>query len=161
MEFLCWVHRPFGASPHVIKASKRLDFEAMTLFLFLFMYVRRQVLLYKQRVCACLCISEREPSSAVCGTGEKEKKKKVRFFSLIQDTYKEINQGFLYKGFWVLQSRRVEVFKKHLTTLLVSLGSSFFVVRLYLFLESDFLIYCELKFGYKLEYCNLYFIIVD
>ena len=61
----------------------------------------------------------------------------------------------------MLQSHRVEVFKGHLTTLLVSLGSSFFVVRLYLFLESDFSIYCKLKFGHKLEYCNLYFIIVD
>jgi hypothetical protein len=60
----------------------------------------------------------------------------------------------------VLQPQRVEVFKGHLTTLLVSLGSSFFVVRLYLFLESDFSIYCEL-FGHKLEYYNLYFIIVD
>jgi hypothetical protein len=29
----------------------------------------------------------------------------------------------------VLQLQRVEVFKEHLTTLLVSLGSSFFVVR--------------------------------
>ena len=40
----------------------------------------------------------------------------------------------------------------------------FFLVRLYLFLESylcNFPIYCELKFGHKLEYCNLYFIIVD
>jgi hypothetical protein len=64
----------------------------------------------------------------------------------------------------VLQPRRVEVFKEYLTMLLVSLGSSFFVVRLYLFLESylcDFPIYCELKFGHKLEYCNLYFIIMD
>jgi hypothetical protein len=61
----------------------------------------------------------------------------------------------------VLQPRRVEVFKEHLTTLLVSLGSPFFVVRWYLFLESDFSIYCELKFGHKLEYGNLYFIIVD
>ena len=64
----------------------------------------------------------------------------------------------------MLQPQRVEVFKKHLTTLLVSLSSSFFfffVVRLYLFLENDFSIYCELKFGHKLEYCNLYFIIVD
>jgi hypothetical protein len=61
----------------------------------------------------------------------------------------------------VLQPQRVEVFKGHLTMLLVSLGSSFFVVRLYLFLESDFSIYCELKFGHKLEYCNLYFIIVN
>jgi hypothetical protein len=61
----------------------------------------------------------------------------------------------------VLQPRRVEVFKEHLTMLLVSLGSNFFVVRLYLFLESDFSIYCELKFGHKLEYFNLYFIIVD
>jgi hypothetical protein len=34
----------------------------------------------------------------VWGTGEKEKKKKkkkVRFFSLVQDTHKEINWGFL------------------------------------------------------------------
>jgi hypothetical protein len=66
----------------------------------------------------------------------------------------------------VLQPRKVEVFKEHLTALLVSLGSSFFffVVRLYLFLESylyDFPIYCELKFRYKLQYCNFYFIIVD
>jgi hypothetical protein len=61
----------------------------------------------------------------------------------------------------VLQPQRVEVFKGHLTMLLVSLGSSFFVVRLYLFLESDFSIYCELKFRHKLEYYNLYFIIVD
>jgi hypothetical protein len=63
----------------------------------------------------------------------------------------------------VLQPWRVEVFKEHLTTLLVSLGSSFFffMVRWYLFLESDFSIYCELKFRHKLEYCNLYFIIVD
>ena len=61
----------------------------------------------------------------------------------------------------MLQPQRVEVFKGHLTTLLVSLGSRFFVVRLYLFLESDFSIYCELKFGQKLECCNLYFIIVD
>jgi hypothetical protein len=61
----------------------------------------------------------------------------------------------------VLQPQRVEVFKGHLTTLLVSLGSSFFVVRLYLFLESDFSIYCELKFEHKVEYYNLYFIIVD
>ncbi len=61
----------------------------------------------------------------------------------------------------MLQPQRVEVFKEHLTMLLVSLGSSFFVVRLYLFLESDFSIYCELKFRHKLEYCNLYFIIVD
>ena len=64
----------------------------------------------------------------------------------------------------MLQPWRVEVFKEHLTALLVSLGFSFFVVRLYLFLESylcDFPIYCELKFGHKLEYCNLYFIIVD
>jgi hypothetical protein len=30
----------------------------------------------------------------MCGTGEKEKKK-VRFFSLVQDTHKEINWGFL------------------------------------------------------------------
>jgi hypothetical protein len=64
----------------------------------------------------------------------------------------------------VLQSRRVEVFKEHLTALLISLGFSFFVLRLYLFLGSylcDFPIYCEHKFGHKLEYCNLYFIIVD
>ena len=61
----------------------------------------------------------------------------------------------------MLQPQRVEVFKGHFTTLLVSLGSSFFVVKLYLFLESDFSIYCELKFRHKLEYCNLYFIIVD
>ena len=64
----------------------------------------------------------------------------------------------------MLQPWRVEVFKEHLTALLVSLGFSFFVVRLYLFLESylcDFPIYYELKFGHKLEYCNLYFIIVD
>jgi hypothetical protein len=61
----------------------------------------------------------------------------------------------------VLQPQRVEVFKEHLTTLLVSLGFSFFMVRWYLFLESDFSIYYELKFGHKLEYCNLYFIIVD
>jgi hypothetical protein len=67
----------------------------------------------------------------------------------------------------VLQSRKFEVFKEHLTALLVSLGSRFFfffVVRLYLFLESylcDFPIYCELKFRHKLEYFNLYFIIVD
>ena len=61
----------------------------------------------------------------------------------------------------MLQPRRVKVFKEHLTMLLVSLGFSFFVVRWYLFLESDFSIYCELKFGHKLEYCNLYFIIVD
>jgi hypothetical protein len=61
----------------------------------------------------------------------------------------------------VLQPQRVEVFKGHLSMLLISLGSSFFMVRLYLFLESDFSIYCELKFGHKLEYCNLYFIIVD
>ena len=60
----------------------------------------------------------------------------------------------------MLQPQRVEIFKEHLT-LLVSLGSSFFVVRLYLFLKSDFSIYCELKFGHKLEYCNLYFIIMD
>ena len=40
-------------------------------------------------------------------------------------------------------------------------GFQFFVVGWYLFLESDFSIYCELKFGHKLEYCNLYFIIVD
>ena len=59
------------------------------------------------------------------------------------------------------QSQRVEIFKEHLTMLLVSLDSSFFVMRLYLFLESDFSIYCELKFGQKLECCNLYFIIVD
>jgi hypothetical protein len=37
----------------------------------------------------------------------------------------------------VLQPQRVKVFNEYLTTLLVSLGSSFFVVRLYLFLESD------------------------
>ena len=61
----------------------------------------------------------------------------------------------------MLQPQRVEVFKGHLTMLLVSLGFGFFVVRWYLFLESDFSIYCELKFGHKLEYCNLYFIIVD
>ena len=61
----------------------------------------------------------------------------------------------------MLQSRRVEVFKEHLTMLLVSLGSSFFVVRLYLFLQSDFSIYCELTFRHKLKYCILYFIIVD
>ena len=61
----------------------------------------------------------------------------------------------------MLQPQRVEVFKGHLTALLVSLDSSFFVVRLYLFIESDFSIYCELKFGHKHEYCNLYFIIVD
>ena len=66
----------------------------------------------------------------------------------------------------MLQPRRVEVFKEYLIALLVSLGSGFFffLVRLYLFLESylfDFPIYCELKFGHKLEYCNLYFIIVD
>ena len=64
----------------------------------------------------------------------------------------------------MLQPRRVEVFKEHLTALLVSLSSSFFVVRLYLFLESylcDFPIYCEFNFRHKLEYCNLYFIIVD
>ena len=61
----------------------------------------------------------------------------------------------------MLQPQRIEVFKGRLTTLLVSLGFSFFVVRLYLFLESDFLIYCELKFEHKLECCNLYFIIVD
>jgi hypothetical protein len=64
----------------------------------------------------------------------------------------------------VLQPRRVEVLKEHLIVLLVSLDFSFFVVRLYLFLESylcDFLIYCEFNFWHKLEYCNLYFIIVD
>jgi hypothetical protein len=69
------------------------------------------------------------------------------------------------RDFWVLQPRRVEVFKEYLIALLVSLGSGFFfLVRLYLFLESylcDFPIYCKLKFGHKLEYCNLYFIIVD
>jgi hypothetical protein len=46
----------------------------------------------------------------------------------------------------------------------VSLGSSYFVMRLYLFLESyfcDFSIYCELKFGHKLEYYKIYFNIVD
>ena len=64
----------------------------------------------------------------------------------------------------MLQPQRVEVFKEHFTTLLVSLGFSFFMVRWYLFLESylcDFPINCELKFRHKLEYCNLYFIIVD
>ena len=64
-------------------------------------------------------ISEKESkSSALCGTGEKEK----TWFN----THKEINWGFFYEGFWVLQPQRVEVFKGHLTTLLVSLGSSFF-----------------------------------
>ena len=46
----------------------------------------------------------------------------------------------------------------------VSLGSSYFVMRLYLFLGSyfcDFSIYCELKFGHKLEYYKIYFTIVD
>ena len=66
----------------------------------------------------------------------------------------------------MLQPRRVEVFKEYLIALLVSLGSGFFffLVRMYLFLESylcDFPIYCELKFRHKLEFCNLYFIIVD
>ena len=46
----------------------------------------------------------------------------------------------------------------------VSLGSSYFVMRLYLFLKSnfcDFSIYCELKFGHRLEYYKIYFIIAD
>ena len=38
-------------------------------------------------------LEKESKSSALCGTSEKEKK--VRFFSLVQDTHKEINWGFL------------------------------------------------------------------
>ena len=40
----------------------------------------------------------------------------------------------------MLQPHRIEVFKEHLTALLVSLGSFYFVVRLYLFLKVIFVI---------------------
>jgi hypothetical protein len=66
---------------------------------------------------------KREQSSALYDIGEKEKNR--FFFSLVQDTHKEINWEFVQEGFWVLQLQRVEVFKEHFTTLLVSLGSSF------------------------------------
>jgi hypothetical protein len=52
------------------------------------------VLLFKQCVCVCEIIERK--SSLLCGTSEKRRRKKrVRFFSLVQDTHKEINWGFL------------------------------------------------------------------
>jgi hypothetical protein len=55
--------------------------------------VRRQGLLFKQRVCVlCFCISERKIAVHCAAL---VRKKKVRVFSLVQDTHKEINWGFL------------------------------------------------------------------
>ena len=46
----------------------------------------------KRRVCACFCISLRGRAVHCAAL---VRKKKVRFFSLVQDTHKEINWGFL------------------------------------------------------------------
>ena len=100
----------------------------------------------------------RENRSALYGTCEKEI---FFFFFFGRYTHKEINWGFSRRGFGCYNHRELKYSRDILLRYWFYWVPVFCVVRLYLFLENDFLIYCELKFGHKLEYCNLYFIIVD
>ena len=93
-------------------------------------------------------------SSALCGTAPVKKKRGFRFCSRHMQVYKL--EGFS-REFGSYNHNKLKYSRN-------MCYSNFFVVRLYLFLLSylyDFLIYCELKFGYKFKYYNLYFIIVD
>ena len=66
------MHRPFGVSPHVIKAFKRLDFGATALFLFLLEIVISEAAGIHIYMDICVCeIRVRENLAVHCA---KEKK---------------------------------------------------------------------------------------
>ena len=87
---------PFGASPHTIaKPMMGLSYsarKAASILLEIEVCEVAELYIKATCVCACFCISERGRAVHCVAL---VRKKKVRFFSLVQDTHKEINWGFL------------------------------------------------------------------
>ena len=87
---------PFGANPHtIIKPMKGLSCsarKAVSILLEIEVCEAAELCIKATYVCACFCIYKRG-RAVYCAA--LVRKKKVKVFSLIQDTHKEINWGFL------------------------------------------------------------------